>query len=103
MHIFTFTFLTAVGYSPGDSSSTGDYDYSLLRLSIEAPIVLKFAYKTCVDQCIKENQRKPNELSIEGGISELVGKVEIGFGEVEYELAALSAKVYGLGFKKRFV
>ena len=40
---------------------------------------------------------------MEGGILELGGKLAIGFGEVEYDLTALSAKVYGLGFKKRFV
>ena len=101
LHIFTLTFFfTAVG-SAGDSSSVGDY--SLLRLSVEAPILLKFTYKPCVQECIKKNQREPNELSMEGGILELGGKLAIGFGEVEYDLTALSAKVYGLGFKKRFV
>ena len=99
--IFTFSFSTAVGYSPNDSSSNDDY--SLLRFSIEAPIVLKFAYKTCVDECLKKNQSKPNELSIEGGIFELVGKLAIGFGEASYKLAALNVKVYGLSVKKRFV
>ncbi len=97
-----FNFLsTAVGLNNGISSSTGDY--SILRLSIEAPYIVKLTYTTCVAECLKKNSRKPNELSIEGGFLELVGKVEIGFGKVNYELGALTAKLHGFGDKKRLV
>lgn len=63
---------------------------------------MKAAFKNCVDKCIKENQRKPNELSAEGGFLEIVGKLAIGFGEVSSELTALSVKI-NLKDVKRFV
>ncbi|KAL9960883.1 hypothetical protein ACROYT_G034389 [Oculina patagonica] len=95
---FNKLFKKILGLNNGISSSTGDY--SILRLSIEAPYIVKLTYATCVDECLKKNSRKPNELSIEGGFLELVGKVEIGFGKVNYELGALTAKLHGFGDKK---
>ncbi len=93
--------LTAVGLNNGVRSSTGDY--SILRLSLEAPYMAKLTYTTCVDKCLNKNSRTPNELSIEGGFLKLVGKVGIGFGKVNYELKVLSANLYRLRDKKRFV
>lgn len=99
-HIFTF-YLSAVGYSPGDSSSTNDF--SILRLSTEVPFGIKAALKPCSDKCTKKSERKPNELALSFGFSEIVGRLAIGFGEKNYELAALSRKLYGGGWEKRYV
>ncbi|XP_078343101.1 uncharacterized protein LOC144628871 isoform X1 [Oculina patagonica] len=89
-----------LGYNPGESSSTGDF--SILRLSAELPFGIKSAVKPCSDKCIKKSERKPNELALSFGFSEIVGRLAIGFGEKNYELAALSRKIYGGAWEKSF-
>ena len=91
--------LIAVGYSPGDSSSTGDF--SILRLSTEVPFGIKAAVKPCSDKCTKKDERKPSELALSFGFSEIIGRLAIGFGAKNYELAALSRKLYGGGWEPR--
>lgn len=88
-----------VGYSPGDSFSKGDY--SIIRLSLEAPLGLKAAIKPCNVGCMKKSRRQPNEFTIGFGFSEVVGRLAIGFGDKNFELAALSRKLYSGGLEKR--
>ena len=96
--IFT-CYLIAVGYSPGDSSSTGDF--SILRLSTEYPFGIKAAVKPCSDKC--KSERKPFELALSFGFSEAIGRLAIGFGEKSYELTAFQRKLYGGGWEPRYV
>ena len=93
-------YLIAVGYNPGDSSSTRR-DFSILRLSTEVPFGIKAVIKPCSDKC--KSERKPFELALSFGFSEAVGRLSIGFGETSYELAALSRKLYGGGWEPRYV
>ena len=91
---------TAVGYNPaGDSSSISDF--SILRLSTEFPFGIKAAVKSCNEKCTKKNRRKPDELTLSFGVSEIVGKLAIGFGKKNYELAALTRKLYGGAWEKK--
>jgi len=96
--IFTF-YLIAVGYSPGDGSSTRDF--SILRLSTEVPFGIKAAVKPCSDKC--KSDRKPFELALSFGFSETVGRLSIGFGATSYELAALSRKLYSGVWESRYI
>ena len=93
-------YFNAVGYSPGDSSSTRR-DFSILRLSTEVPFGIKAAVKPCSDKC--KSERKPFELALSFGFSEAVGRLSIGFGTTSYELAALSRKLYSGGWEGRYV
>lgn len=95
-----FIYLIAVGYNPGDSSSTRR-DFSILRLSTEVPFGIKAVIKPCSDKC--KSERKPFELALSFGFSEAVGRLSIGFGETSYELPALSRKLYGGGWEPRYV
>ena len=88
-----------VGYSPGDSSSTGDF--SIIRLSLEVPVGLKTAIKPCNRDCIKKSPRRPMEFSLNIGYSEVVGRLAIGFGDKSFELAALNAKLYSGGYSPK--
>ena len=97
--IFTLN-LIAVGYSPDDSSSTRR-DFSILRLSAELPFGIKAAVKSCSDKC--KSERKPFELALSFGFSEIIGRLSIGFGATSYKLAALSQKLYIGGWEPRYV
>ena len=99
-YTFYIFYLIAVGESPGDSSSTRR-DFSILRLSIEVPFGIKAVVKSCTDKC--KSEREPLELALSFGLSEVVGQLSIGFGATRYELAALSRKLYGWGWERRYV
>lgn len=84
-------FFTAVGDSRGNKIPT---NISILRLSVELPIILTNTLKPCSRECIKEDQHKPHEIVINFKVTELVGRLTIGFGKKSYKLPELKIKLY---------
>ncbi len=89
---------STVGYKPVKNSRRKDW--SIIRLSVEIPIGLKETVKLCSSAC---TERKPHEFILSLGLSEIIGRLAIGFGEKNYELAALSQKLYGGAWEKKYV
>ena len=85
--------------SPGDSSSKGDF--SIFRLIGEVPIGLKLSFKPCDKKCWENNFRKPHKFTYSFGLSEVVVKVGVGLGDKNYELVALSSKLFSGNTGKR--
>jgi len=45
--------------------------------------------------------RKPNEFKLSYGFSEIVGRLSVGFGKKNYEIAALSWTLFSGGISRR--
>ena len=99
LSLYLNNFYFPVGYSPGDSSSTGDF--SIVRLTGEVPIGLKLSIQPCEKKCVEDNSRKPNKFTYSFGFSEVVVKVGVGFGDKNYDLVALSRKLFSGNTGKR--
>ena len=99
LSLYLNNFYFPVGYSPGDSSSTGDF--SIVRLTGEVPIGLKLSIQPCEKKCVEDNSRKPNKFTYSFGFSEVVVKVGVGFGDKNYDLVALSTKLFSGNTGKR--